>query len=118
MTSSYKVVLSMTNEITTMAFCRRNYALTTVEGRHKRYLVVQLPRMKLNLRRQLSSTYDEVVLSKMSVSNSLVGIIVLSTRLFPTAVDGLLPSTILICDGFLCCFDELWPSLIVIFFVV
>ena len=52
----------MTNEITIMAFCRRNYALMMAEGRHKRYLVVQLPHMKLNLQRQLSSTYDEVVL--------------------------------------------------------
>ena len=108
----------MTNEITTMAFCCWNYALTTAEGRHKRYLVVQLPRMKLNLRQQLSSTYDGVMLSKMSVSNGLVGNILLPTRLFPTAVDGLLPSIILICDGFLCCCDKLWPSLIAIFFVV
>ena len=108
----------MTNEITTMAFCCWNYALTTAEGHHKRYLVVQLPRKKLNLRQQLSSTYDGVMLSKMSVSNGLVGNIVLPTRLFPTAVDGLLPSTILICDGFLCCCDKLWPSLIAIFFVV
>ena len=78
------------------------------KGRHKRYLVVQFPRKKLNLRQQLSSTYyDEVVLSKMSINNGLVDNIVLPTRLFLTAVDGLLPSTILICDGFLCCFDEL-----------
>ena len=54
----------------------------------------------------------------MSVSNGLVGNIVLPTRLFPTAVDGLLPSAILIYDGFLCCCDELWPSLIAIFFAV
>ena len=73
--------------------------------------------MKLNLRQQLSSTYDGVMLSKMSVSNGLVGNILLPTRLFPTAVDGLLPSIILICDGFLCCCDKLWPSLIAIFFV-
>ena len=33
-------------------------------------------------------------------------------------VDGLLPLTLLIYDGFLCCCDELWPSLIAIFFVV
>ena len=118
MTSSYKVVLLMTNEITTTAFCRRNYALTTVEGRHKRYLVVQLPRKKLNLQQQLSSTYNRVVLSKMSVNNCLVDNIVLPTRLFPTAINGLLPSAILICDSFLCCCDELWPSLIAIFFVV
>ena len=88
------------------------------KGHHKRYLVVQLPHMKLNLRRQLSSTYDRVVLSKMSVSNGLIGNIVLPARLFLTAVDGLLPSVVLICDGFLCCCDELWPSLIAIFFVV
>ena len=100
MTSSYKVVLSMTNEIITTAFCRRNYALMTAEGRHKRYLVIQLPRMKLNLRQQLSSTYNGVVLSKMSVSNGLVGNIVLPTRLFLTAVNGLLPLTILICEAF------------------
>ena len=54
----------------------------------------------------------------MSVSDSLVGNIVLSTRLLPMDVDGLLPSTLLIYDGFLCCCDELWPSLIAIFFVV
>ena len=78
----------MTNEITTTAFCRRNYALTTAEGCHKRYLVVQLPRMKLNLRQQLSSTYDGVVLLKMSVNNGLVDNIVLPTKLFPTAVDS------------------------------
>ena len=100
MTSLYKVVLSMSNEIITTAFCRRNYALTTAEGRHKRYLVIQLPRMKLNLRQQLSSTYNGVVLSKMSVSNGLVGNIVLPTRLFLTAVNGLLPLTILICEAF------------------
>ena len=88
------------------------------EGRHRRYLVVQLPRMKLNLWQQLSSTYDGVLLSKMSVSDGLVGNIVLPTRLFPTAVDGFLPSAILIYDGFLCCCNELWPSLIAIFFVV
>uniref|UniRef100_A0A7N2LMX5 Sieve element occlusion C-terminal domain-containing protein n=1 Tax=Quercus lobata TaxID=97700 RepID=A0A7N2LMX5_QUELO len=54
----------------------------------------------------------------MSVSDGLVGNIVLSTRLLPMDVDGLLPSTLLICDGFLCCCDKLWPSLIAIFFVV
>ena len=118
MTSSYKVVLLMTNEITTTAFCRQNYALTTAKGRHKRYLVVQLPRKKLNLRQQLSSTYDGVVLSKMSVNNDLIDNIVLPTRLFPTAIAGLLPSAILICDSILCCCDELWPLLIAIFFVV
>ena len=74
--------------------------------------------MKLNLRRQLSSTYDGVVLSKMSISDSLVGNIVFPTRLFSMVVDGLLPSAILICDGFLCRCDELWPLLIAIFFAV
>ena len=108
----------MTNEITTTAFCHQNYALTMVKGHHKRYLVVELPHMKLNLRQQLSSTYDEVVLSKMSVSNGLVGNIVLPTRHFPIAIDGLLPLAILICIAFLCCCDKLWPSLIAIFFVV
>ena len=54
----------------------------------------------------------------MSVSVGLVGNIALSTRLLPTDDDGLLPSTLLIYDGFLCFCDELWPSLIAIFFVV
>ena len=54
----------------------------------------------------------------MSVSDGLVGNIVLLTRLLPTDVDGLLPSTLLIYDDFLCFCDELWPSLIAIFFVV
>ena len=108
----------MTNEITMTTFCCRNYALTTAEGRHKRYLVVKLPHMKLNLWQQLSSTYDGVVLSKMSVSDGLVSNIVLSTRLFPMAIDSLLPLAILICDDILCCCNELWPSLIAIFFVV
>ena len=54
----------------------------------------------------------------MSVSDGLVGNIVLSTRLLPMDVDGLLPSTLLIYDGFLCCCNELWLSLIAIFFVV
>ena len=92
--------------------------LTTVLVRRKLYLVVQLPRMKLNLRRQLLSTYDGVLLSKISVSDGLVGNIVLPTRLLPTDVDGFLPSVIRICDGFLCFCDELWPSQISLFFVV
>ena len=100
------------------AFRHRNYALTTTLGRRKRYLVIQLPCMRLNLWRKLSSSYNGVVLSKMSVSDGLVDNIVLSTRLFPTAVNGLLSSAILICDSFLCCCDELWPSQIAIFFVV
>ena len=36
----------------------------------------------------------------MSVSDGLVGNIVLSTRLLPMDVDGLLPSALLICDDF------------------
>ena len=52
----------------------------------------------------------------MSVSDGLVGNIALSTRLLLTDDDGLLPSTLLIYDGFLCFCDELWPSLIAIFF--
>ena len=105
----------MTNERTTTAFCCRNYALTTAEGHHKRYLVIQLSRMKLNLQRQLSSTYNGVVLSKMSLSNGLVDNIVLPTRLFLIAVDDRLSSAILICDSFLYCCDKLWPLLIAIF---
>ena len=54
----------------------------------------------------------------MSVSDGLVGNIALSTRLLPTDDDGLLPLTLLIYDGFLCFCNELWPSLIAIFFVV
>ena len=54
----------------------------------------------------------------MSVNDGLVGNIALSTRLLPTDDNGLLPSTLLIYDGFLCFCDELWPSLIEIFFVV
>ena len=54
----------------------------------------------------------------MSVNDGLVGNIALSTRLLPTDDNGLLPSTLLIYDGFLCFCDELWPSLIAIFFVV
>ena len=100
-TSSYEVVLSMTNEVTTTAFRCRNYALTTALGRH--------PRMKLNLRRKLSSSYDGVVPSKMSVSDGLIGNIVLLTRLFSTVINGLSPSAILICDSFLCCCDKIWP---------
>ena len=53
----------------------------------------------------------------MSVSNNLIDNIVFLTRFFSTAVDGLLPSAILIYDGFLCCCDKLWPLLIAIFFV-
>ena len=55
---------------------------------------------------------------KLSVSDGLVGNIVLSTRLLPMDIDGLSPSTLLIYDDCLCFCDELWPSLIAIFFVV
>ena len=92
--------------------------LTTVLVHRKLYLVVQLPHMKLNLRWQLLSTYDGVLLSKISVSDGLVGNIVLPTRLLLTDVDGFLPSVIQICDGFLCFCDELWLSQISLFFVV
>ena len=54
----------------------------------------------------------------MSVSDGLVGNIALSTRLLPTDDDVFLLSTLLIYEGFLCFCDELWPSLIAIFFVV
>ena len=54
----------------------------------------------------------------MSVSDGLIGNIVLSARLLPMDVDGLFPSTLLIYDGFLCCCNELWLSLIAILFVV
>ena len=117
-TSSHEVVFSMTNKVAMTAFRRQNYALTTALGHRKRYLVVQRPHMKLNLRQKLSSSYDRVVSSKMSVNDGLIVNIVLPTRLFPTAIDGLLPSAILICDSFLCCCDELWSSEIAIFFVV
>ena len=92
--------------------------ITIVLVRRKLYLVVQLPRMKLNLRWQLLSTYNGVLLSKISVSDGLVGNIVLPTRLLPTDVDSFLPLVIRICDGFLCFCDELWPSQISLFFVV
>ena len=92
--------------------------LMTVLVRRKLYLVIQLPRIKLNLQWQLLSTYDGVLLLKISVSDGLVGNIVLLTRLLPTDVDGFLPSIIRICDGFLCFCDKLWPSQISLFFVV
>ena len=92
--------------------------LTTVLVRRKLYLVVQLPCLNLNLRWKLLSTYNEVLLSIISVSDGLVGNIVLLTRLSPTDVDGFLPSIIWICDGFLCFCNKLWPSQISLFFVV
>ena len=84
----------------------------------KLYLVLQLPHMKLNLQWQLSSIYDGVLLSKISVSDSLVDNIVLSMRLFPTDVDGFLPLVIWIYDDFLCFCGKLWPSQISLFFIV
>ena len=92
--------------------------LTAALVRRKLHLVVQLPRMKLNLWRKLLSTYDGVLLSKISVSDGLVGNIVLLMRLLLMDVDGFLPSIIWICDGFLCFWDELWPSQISLYFVV
>ena len=73
----------------------------------KIYLVVQLLRMKLYFRQKISSAYDGFLRLKMSVSDGLVSNIVLLKRLLPTEVDGLLPLTLLICDSFLCCCDEL-----------
>ena len=84
--------------------------LTTILVRRKLYLVVQLPRMRLNLWWQLLSTYDRVLLSKISVSDSLVGNIVLLTRLLPTDVNSFLPSIKRIYDHFLYFCNKLWPS--------
>ena len=47
LTYSYEVVLSPTNKVITMDFIRQKKVLTTALDRHKRYLVVQLPYMKL-----------------------------------------------------------------------
>ena len=44
---------------------------------------------------------------KISLSDGLVGNIVLPTRLLPTDVNGFLLSVIRICDSFLCFCDEL-----------
>ena len=85
---------------------------------HKMYLVIQLPHMKKYFGWKISSAYDGFLRSKMSVSNNLVGNKVLLTRLLLTKVDGLLPPALLNCDNFLCCCNKLWPTLIVIFFVV
>ena len=106
-TSSYEIVFSMTNQVFMMTFSRRKNILTTTLVHHKMCLVVQLPHMKKYFRRKILSAYDGFLLSKMSVNDGLVGNIVLPTRLLPMEVDGLLPSALLICDGFLCCCDEL-----------
>ena len=106
-TSSYEIVFSMTNQVFMMTFSRRKNKLTTTLVHHKICLVVQLPHMKKYFRRKILSAYDGFLLSKMSVNDGLVGNIVLPTRLLPMEVDGLLPSALLICDGFLCCCDEL-----------
>ena len=97
--------------------CQKNTLMMALV-RCKLYLVLQLPHMKLNLQWQLSSIYDGVLLSKISVSDSLVDNIVLSMRLFPTDVDGFLPLVIWIYDDFLCFCGKLWPSQISLFFIV
>ena len=89
LTYSYEVVLSLTNKVIMMAFIHQKKVLTTALDRHKRYLVVQLPCMKLTLQWQLSSSYDGVVLSQISVSDSVIGNIVFPTRLLPTNVNGI-----------------------------
>ena len=106
-TSSYEVVFSTTNQVFMMTFSHRKNTLTTTLVHHKMYLVVQLPHMKKYFRQKISIAHDGFLRSKMSVSDGLVSNIVLPTRLLPTEVDGLLPSTLLICDSFLCCCDEL-----------
>ena len=117
-TSSFEVLFLTTRQVFMMTFSCQKNTLTTALVHRKLHLVVQLPRIKLNLQRQLLSTYDGVMLSKISVSDGLVGNIVLLTRLLPTDVDGFLPSVIWICDSFLCFCDDLWPSQISLFFVV
>ena len=106
-TSLYEVVFLTTNQVFLMTFSHRKNTLMTTLVHHKMYLVVQLPHMKKYFRQKISSAYDGFIRLKMSVSNGLVDNIVLPTRLLPTEVDGLLPSTLLICDSFLCCCDEL-----------
>ena len=101
-----------------MTFHRRKNTLMMALVRCKLYLVLQLPHMKLNLWWQLSSIYDGVLLLKINVSDSLVGNIVLLTKLFLTDVDGFLPLVIWIYDGFLCFCNKLWLSQIRLFFVV
>ena len=117
-TSSFEVLFSTTRQVLMMTFHRRKNTLMMALVRCKLYLVLQLPHMKLNLQWQLSSIYDGVLLSKISVSDSLVDNIVLSMRLFPTDVDGFLPLVIRIYDDFLCFCDKLWPSQISLFFIV
>ena len=99
-------------------FSRRKNTLTTALVHHKMYFVVQLPHMKKYFRQKKWIVHDGFLRSKMSVSDSLVDNIALPTRLLPTDIDGFLLSALLIDDGFLCCCDKLWPSLIAIFFVV
>ena len=106
-TSSYEVVFSTTNQVIMMTFSRRKNTLTTTLVHHKMYLVIQLPHKKTYFRWKISSAYDGFLRFKMSVSDGLVGNIVLPRRLLPTEVDGLLPLALLICDSFLCCCDEL-----------
>ena len=106
-TSSFEILFLTANQIFMMTFSRRKNKLTTTLVHHKMCLVVQLPHMKKYFRWKILSAYDGFLLSKISVSDGLVGNIVLPTRLLPTEVDNLLPSALLICDGFLCCCDEL-----------
>ena len=70
--------------------CRKNTLMMALVY-HKMYLVVQLPLMKRYFRRKKWIAYKQLLWSKMSVSDDLVGIIVLPTRLLPTDVGGLLP---------------------------
>ena len=114
----HEVVFSTTNQVFMTTFSRRKNTLTTALDHHKMYLVIQLPRMKKYFRQKKWIVYDDFLRLKMSVSDGLVGNIVLSTRLLPTDVDGFLLSALLTSDGFLCCCDKLWSSLIAIFFVV
>ena len=118
LTSSFEIVFLTANQVFMATFGRRKNTLTMALVHHKMYLVIQLPLRRKYFRWKKWIAYDGFLRLKMSVSDGLVGNIVLSTRLLLTDVDGLLPSTLLICDGFLCCCDELWPSLIAIFFVV
>ena len=106
-TSSFEIVFLMANQVFMMSFSHRKNTLTMALVSHKIYLVVQLLRMKKYFQRKISSAYDGFLQSKMSVSDGLVGNIVLPTRLLRTEVDCLLPSTLLIYDSFLCCCDEL-----------
>ena len=98
-----------------MTFSRRKNTLMMALVYHKMYLVVQLPLMKY-FRQKNELLTNGFLRSKISVSDGLVGIIVLPTRLLPTDVGGLLPSALLICDDFLCCCIKLWLSRIANFF--